>query len=78
MILPMNLMCIMQERCSYNKNRASIAYCENGLTQTDLTPTTSLTPLSPLCSVMNQSGRRGGKVASANTDENDTLWSLRS
>lgn len=56
MILSMNLICIMQERCSDNKNRASIMYCDNGLTHTALTPTTSLIPLSPFCSVMNQSG----------------------
>lgn len=54
-------------------------YCENGLTQTALTPTTSLIPLPPFCSVMNQSGTGGEKkVASANIDENDTFWSLRS
>lgn len=56
MILSMNFIFIMQEGCSNNKTTASIMYYENGLTQTVLTPTTSLIPPSPFCSVMNQSG----------------------
>lgn len=81
MILSMNLIYIMQERCSNNKNTASIMYCENGRVHAALTPSTPLLPLFPFCSVMSQSGaaeRGKKKVASANIDENDTLWSWRS